>query len=292
MSHPLADSEWSRDSTLAALKRLIDIVATLRSPDDGCPWDLAQTPQTLIPYVIEEAYEVVDAIRQGEPEAIADELGDLLLQVVLQAQIASESQQFNLQDVAEAIANKLIRRHPHVFGDVDVENVDEVHANWERIKASEDQGKSVSVSAGDSDLQAPPLLSPRLERYARSLPPLMAGLKISRKAAGVGFEWDSVDGVWEKFHEELDEFRDAIAHESRERQTSELGDVLFTLINIARWHGLDPSEALQETNWRFIQRFAQVETVAGRSLTNYSLEELEAFWQQAKAKLNSQQSPS
>ncbi len=286
MSYPVADSKGSVDPTLAALQHLIDVVARLRSPEGGCPWDLAQTPQTLMSYVIEEAYEVVDAIRQGEPGAIADELGDLLLQVVLQAQIAGELQQFTLQDVAAAIATKLIRRHPHVFGDVQVESVDQVHSNWERIKAEEEQSNTSPDNR--PDCQTSPQLSPRLQRYARSLPPLMAGLKISRKAAEVGFEWDSVDGVWEKFDEELREFHQAIAHESRERQSSELGDVLFTLINIARWHGLDPSEALQETNRRFIQRFAHVEAAAERSLSDYSPTELEAFWQNAKAHLNSQ----
>jgi XTP/dITP diphosphohydrolase len=137
MSTPPASNSFE-SAILSALQRLIAVVAQLRSPDGGCPWDLAQTPETLIPYVIEEAYEVVDAIRQGNPKAIADELGDLLLQVVLQAQIASESGQFDLKDVAEGITEKLIRRHPHVFGDVEVQSVEEVHQNWEQIKATEE----------------------------------------------------------------------------------------------------------------------------------------------------------
>lgn len=264
--------------TLAALQRLIEVVAQLRSPQGGCPWDLAQTPQTLTPYVIEEAYEVVDAIRQGDPEAIADELGDLLLQVVLQTQIASESSQFDLKTVAEKISEKLIRRHPHVFGDVQVNDMQEVHQNWEQIKAHEEAAKSETTQ---DTLQ----LTPRLNRYARSLPPLMAGMKISKKAATAGFEWDSVEGVWEKFEEELQEFRVAIAQESKAEQQAELGDILFTLINLARWYGLDPAEALQDTNHRFVSRFAQVEAAADRPLSEYSLEELETFWQQAKARL-------
>ncbi|MBE9177217.1 nucleoside triphosphate pyrophosphohydrolase [Oculatella sp. LEGE 06141] len=276
MASPASQSP-DRASTLAALQRLIEVVAQLRSPEGGCPWDLAQTPESLMPYVIEEAYEVVDAIRQGNSSAIADELGDLLLQVVLHAQIASESGQFTLETVADHISEKLIRRHPHVFGDINVENVDEVRQNWEQIKAVEEAEKT--------DDQR---LSPRLSRYARSLPPLMAGMKISQKAAAVGFEWDSIEGVWEKFHEELAEFHHAIAEESKARQQAELGDVLFTLINIARWHDLDPSEALQETNRRFIQRFTQVEEAIDRPLSSYSLEELEAFWQQAKARLAGQ----
>jgi len=259
---------------LNALQRLIEVVAQLRSPNGGCPWDLAQTPETLIPYVIEEAYEVVDAIRQGNQEAIADELGDLLLQVVLQAQIASEAGNFDLKDVAEGITQKLIRRHPHVFGDVEVQSVEEVHQNWEQIKAAEEHSPS-----------EPQRLTPRLSRYARSLPPLMAGMKISQKAAAAGFEWENIDGVWQKFHEELAEFQQAIASESKANQQAELGDLLFTLINLARWHDLDPAEALQGTNQRFIQRFAQVEAACDRPLSTYTLDELEALWQRAKANL-------
>ena len=269
----------TRQPTLEALQRLIEVVATLRSPDGGCPWDLAQTPETLMPYVLEEAYEVVDAIRQGEPEAIADELGDLLLQVVLQAQIASEAAQFDLATVADNIAEKLIRRHPHVFGEVTVSSVTEVHQNWEQIKAAEEAAKS--------QVQ---FLSPRLSRYGRSLPPITAALKISQKAAAVGFEWETVEGVWEKFQEELDELKQAIDEDTQARQQEELGDLLFTIVNLARWYGLDPDAALQGTNQRFIQRFSQVEAMSeGRSLSDYSLEELELFWQQAKAKLGKRQ---
>jgi XTP/dITP diphosphohydrolase len=262
-------------SILEALQQLIDVVAQLRSPDGGCPWDLAQTPETLIPYVIEEAYEVVDAIRSGDKDAIAEELGDLLLQVVLQAQIASETSQFTLKDVAHSITQKLIRRHPHVFGDVEVRDAEEVHKNWEQIKAAE---------KGETPAQAQ-LLSRKLTRYARTLPPLMAGMKISQKAAAAGFEWENVEGVWEKFNEELAEFQQAIAHKDRAEQQAELGDLLFTLINIARWYDLDPSEALQGTNQRFIQRLSQMEAVADRPLSDYTLDELEALWQQAKARL-------
>lgn len=260
---------------LAALQRLVEVVAQLRHPETGCPWDLQQTPQSLIPYVIEEAYEVVDAIQGGDQAAIAEELGDLLLQVVLHAQIARDNQNFDLSVVANGIADKLIRRHPHVFGDGQAATADEVHRNWEQIKAAE---KGISHD--------PTVLSPKLHKYRRSLPPLMAATKISQKAAKAGLEWDSVDGVWDKFHEELEEFRTAIAQEPKANQTAELGDLLFTLVNIARWHDLDPSEALQGTNHRFIQRFEQVEQVADKSLESYSLEELEALWQRAKAHLS------
>ncbi len=260
--------------TLAAVQELIDIVAKLRSPDGGCPWDLAQTPQTLTPYVIEEAYEVVDAINSEDPQAVAEELGDLLLQVVLQAQIASEDKQFSLLEVAQGISQKLIRRHPHVFGDVSVQNVDEVRQNWEQIKAAE-KGESLETQK----------LSHQLSRYQRQLPPLMATMKISQKAATVGFEWENIDQVWAKFNEELTEFKQALAHETPERQQAELGDVLFSVLQLARWYNLDPSDALQGTNQRFIQRLQKIEEFADRPLSDYSLDELEALWQQAKAQL-------
>jgi XTP/dITP diphosphohydrolase len=262
---------------LEALQRLINVVAQLRSPDGGCPWDLAQTPQSLIPYIIEEAYEVVDAIKQENPEAITEELGDLLLQVVLQAQIASDQGQFTLTEVAQGITEKLIRRHPHVFDTVTVKNVEEVRQNWETIKATE---------KGENPEEAQ-LLSRKLSRYARSLPPLMAGMKISQKAAAAGFEWENVEGVWGKFQEELTEFQESLQTEDKAHQESELGDLLFTVINIARWYGLDPSEALQGTNQRFIQRLSKMETFAERPLTDYTLDELEILWQQAKAQLKS-----
>ena len=261
--------------TLDALQHLIEVVAKLRSPDGGCPWDLAQTRETLTPYVIEEAYEVVDAIRTGDHDAIAEELGDLLLQVVLQSQVASDEGQFDLSLVAQKISEKLIRRHPHVFADVTVENLDEIHRNWEQIKAAE-KGQEFAETQR---------LTYQLKRYARSLPPLMAGMKISQKAAAAGFEWDTIDDVWAKFQEELAEFQHALAHESKAAQQAELGDVFFTLINLARWHDLDPSEAVQGTNQRFIQRLMQIEAVIDRPLADYSLEELEQFWQQAKANL-------
>ena len=265
----------SQASALEALQQLIDVVAQLRSPSGGCPWDLAQTPQTLTPYVIEEAYEVVNAIRSGDKNAIAEELGDLLLQVVLQAQIAGEAGDFTLTEVAQAITEKLIRRHPHVFGDVQVQDAEEVHKNWEQIKAAE-KGETASEAQ---------LLSRKLMRYARTLPPLMAGKKISQKAAAAGFEWEDVEGVWAKFREELAEFQQAIEQKDKAEQEAELGDLLFTLINIARWYKLDPSDALQGTNQRFIQRLAKMEAIADRPLSDYGLEQLETLWQQAKAQL-------
>jgi len=222
---------------LGALNHLITVVARLRDPESGCPWDLAQTPETLIPYVIEEAYEVVAAIKSGDKTAIAEELGDLLLQVVLQAQIASDEGNFSLEEVARGITDKLIRRHPHVFGELSLENPEQA-------------------------------------------------MKISRQAARVGFEWENIAGVWEKFGEELAEWQESLESSDKEHQQAELGDLLFTIVNLARWYNLDPSIALQETNLRFIQRFSLVESVAEKPLHDYTLEELTVFWQQAKAKLS------
>ena len=269
------NNQQTYETILEAIQHLIEVVAQLRSPEGGCPWDLAQTPQSLIPYVIEEAYEVVDAIKTENPEAIAEELGDLLLQVVLQAQIASDYGHFSLKEVAAGIAQKLIRRHPHVFGDLDLEDAEEVRQNWEKIKAEE---------KGETPQEAQ-LISRKLHRYARTLPPLMAGSKISHRAAAAGFEWENIEGVWDKFQEELTEFQEALATEDKVHQQEELGDLLFTLINIARWYELDPSDALYSTNKRFIQRLSLMETFAERPLSDYNLDELEQLWQRAKAKI-------
>ena len=263
------------EAVLRSLKRLIEVVARLRSPDGGCPWDLKQTQQTLIPYIIEEAYEVADAIRGGEQKAIAEELGDLLLQVVLQAQIATESAYFTLEDIAEGITEKLIRRHPHVFGDLEVSSAEEVNQNWQQIKAAEKQQSTTEAE----------LLSTKLRHYAGHLPALIAAMKISKKAAGAGFEWKNSDGVWEKFAEELDEFKEALATENKQHQQEELGDLLFTIVNVARWYDLDPSEALQETNRKFVSRLAIMEEVASRPLEEYEIDELEDLWQKAKRQL-------
>ncbi|ELS04796.1 MazG family protein [Xenococcus sp. PCC 7305] len=271
-------SSTAYNSILNSLQTLIAVVAQLRDPEAGCPWDLEQTPQTLVPYIIEEAYEVVDAIATGDQNAIAEELGDLLLQVVLQSQIAGEAGDFTLEEVAVSITKKLIRRHPHVFGDVQINSSEEVNQNWEKIKA-EEKGQSLAEAQ---------LLSNKLRRYARSLPPLMAGMKISKKAAKAGFEWENAEGVWDKFREELGEFQEALTTEDKEHQEAELGDLLFTIINIARWYDLDPFAGLQGTNSRFIQRLAMMEDFAEGSLSDYTIDELETLWQKAKSKLNKQ----
>lgn len=276
MPDPQKTPNQTYDTLVEALNHLIEVVARLRSPDDGCPWDLAQTPKTLIPYVIEEAYEVVYAIKSEDNQAIAEELGDLLLQVILQAQIASDEGHFSLKEVTQGITQKLIRRHPHIFGDVEVADQEEVRQNWEKIKAQE-KGETPEMTQ---------LLSRKLSRYNRTLPPLMASDKISVKAASAGFEWETADGVWEKFTEELEEFKQALEAEDKVDQEAELGNLLFILVNIARWYGLNPSDALQKTNERFIQRLSTIETCAERPLADHALNKLVTLWQQAKIHLN------
>ena len=259
---------------LSELQRLMEVMAQLRDPESGCPWDLKQTPETLTPYVLEEAYEVVDAIQHGDKKDIEEELGDLLLQVIFQAQLFQEQGDFDLGDVVKGISDKLIRRHPHIFADGKADTPEEVNANWDAIKVAE-----------KADTEDPNKLTPKFKRYARSMAPMAGAMKISRKAAKAGFEWESLAEVWEKVEEEIHELKEAIAHESQAEQEGELGDVFFSLIQIARWQGLDPAAALQGTNRRFIDRFEQVEAQADKALSDYSIEELEAFWQRAKRQI-------
>lgn len=279
MSTPLNTEVASTEQTqiLSELQRLIAVIAQLRDPISGCPWDLEQTPQSLTPYVVEEAYEVVDAVRHGTKQDIEEELGDLLLQVVLQAQIFKEQGDFNLGDIAKGIADKMIRRHPHVFGEGTADTPEAVNANWDKIKAQEKARKSGSPVSHH--------LSPKLKGYAQSMPPLDGAMKISRKAAKAGFEWDNIEDVWAKVDEEIAELKQALACESKAAQASELGDVFFSLVQIARWHHLNPAEALQGTSRRFVQRFEQVEAQAQKPIEEYSALELNAFWNAAKQKI-------
>ncbi|WP_299485366.1 nucleoside triphosphate pyrophosphohydrolase [Acaryochloris sp. IP29b_bin.137] len=258
-----------------AVQQLVEVVAKLRSPDGGCPWDLEQTPQSLTPYIIEEAYETIDAIQSGRAEAMTEELGDLLLQVVLQAQIASEQDLFSLEEIAQGITKKLIRRHPHVFADVEANSVEEVRANWEDIKAAE-KGEATGKTQA---------LSAKMQRYTRSLPPLMAGLKLSEKAAAAGLEWQDLNDVWTKFYEELAEFQESLLQSDTEHQLSELGDLFFTLVNVARWCQLDPTAALRSTNKKLIDRISTIEAQTTKPLAEHTFEELEALWQAAKQQL-------
>ena len=264
-----------------ALQRLIEVVAQLRDPTTGCPWDLEQTHASLVPYVLEEAHEVADAVRHGDDNHLREELGDLLLQVVLHAQIAGEEQRFDLDAIADGISEKLIRRHPHVFGDAEASSSDDVRRSWDAIKRQE-QAEALAGATSP--------LSDQLRTKVRGLPALAGAMTISKKAAKAGFEWDDMDGVWEKVHEELDELKEAVANGNRGHAQEELGDLLFTLVNVARWCGIGPEEGLAGTNQRFLDRFSRVEAALGGDLQGRSIHELEVLWKQAKAAIRAEQS--
>ncbi len=255
----------------AALTRLLKTIAALRA---GCPWDQEQTPESLCPYLLEEAAEVVAAIESGNQDEILEELGDLLLQIVLQAQIFSESEQFDFAAICERLTEKMIYRHPHVFGSVAVSSSAEVISNWEHLKTQEKPVQTVTA---------------KLRQLPKNLSALSTAHKISRKVAQVGFEWSDLSGVLAKVKEEIAELEGAIAQESPLRQSEELGDVLFSLVNVARWQKIDSETALRETNRRFLNRFALVEALAERPLETYSIVELEQFWQTAKQQLKTQE---
>jgi len=251
-------------ATGGAFEAFMRMIAVLRSPE-GCPWDRVQTHETLAPHLIEEAYEAVSAIESREPGAIADELGDVLLQVALHAQIASESGEFTIDDVIASIDTKIRRRHPHVFADTVAETPAEVTRNWDAIKREE---KPATGALGE---------------VPRALPALMLAQKISRRAAGAGFEWDDIDGVWEKVHEEIGEIRET--QPGSQEAADEIGDLLFTVVNVARHMGIDAEAALRTTCARFVRRFEHMESAMardGRSAGELDLAGWEELWQEAK----------
>jgi XTP/dITP diphosphohydrolase len=264
---------------------LLAVVDRLRDPEHGCPWDLEQTHRSLIPYVLEEAHEVADAIRHGNDAHLAEELGDLLLQVVLHARIASESGRFDFAAVARGISAKLVRRHPHVFGTAEARDSAAVRLHWEAIKLREQAGADPEAPAFPV---GPSPLSDRLAGKVRGMPALAGAMTISRKAAAAGFEWDAIDGVWAKVEEELGELQEAVASGDRGHAQEELGDLLFTLVNVARWGDLDPEEGLAGTNRRFLDRFRRVEAALGGDLGGRSIGELERHWRAAKAAIRAE----
>ncbi len=243
-------------------------MALLRDPQRGCPWDREQTLESLKSYLVEETYETLDAIDGGNPAEICGELGDVLLQIVFQSQIAREAGWFDFHDVADAIARKLVRRHPHVFAEASANTPDDVLVLWEASKRREGNGL--------------------LEGVPRHLPALQRAQRMTRKAARVGFDWPDAAGILDKIAEEATELTQA---ESREEQEHELGDLLFAVANLARHLDIDPEEALQKTNRRFQTRFAHIErslSEAGRELGTVPLEELDALWEEAKERERSQ----
>lgn len=275
--------------TRYTLDDLIAIMAQLRNPQGGCPWDLKQDFKSISPYTIEEAYEVVDAIDRGDKNDLCEELGDLLFQVVYHAQMASEEEAFVFDDVVQAISEKLVRRHPHVFGDDDLKSDVEIKVMWDRIKRQEKSAKERSEQAKASILDDIPVCLPALTR----------AVKLQNKAAKVGFDWPDASFVFDKIEEELLEVREAYSQAQQEREeqelsprsqeklTEEIGDLMFVITNLARHMKIDPEHAARGANNKFCSRFSYIEQEllnSGRSLDEASLEEMDALWDEAKTK--------
>ncbi|WP_299148449.1 nucleoside triphosphate pyrophosphohydrolase [uncultured Dokdonia sp.] len=253
----------TRETQLQAFDRLLTIMDELRV---GCPWDKKQTMESLRHLTIEETYELGDAILDNDLEEVKKELGDLLLHIVFYAKIGSETQDFDIADVANSISEKLISRHPHIYGDVDVANADEVATNWEKLKLKEGK-KSV------------------LEGVPRSLPALVKASRIQDKVSGVGFDWEEPQQVFEKVQEELEELQHEVNENNQEKIEAEFGDVLFSMINYARFLKVDPESALERTNKKFIKRFQYLEGKAkelNKDLSDMTLKEMDIFWEEAK----------
>ncbi|MBN2789173.1 MAG: nucleoside triphosphate pyrophosphohydrolase [Candidatus Delongbacteria bacterium] len=252
------------------IKKLINIVAKLRDKKNGCPWDIKQTPDTLRKYILEEAYEVIEAIEDDNKEELKKELGDLLLQIVLQSQIASENNDFNIEDVAESISEKLIRRHPHIFGERENDlSAEQVKLNWELIKKDKEGKKRI------------------LDGVPRSYNALLRSLRIQEKVASVGFEWDNPVDIIEKIKEEMGELEEGIQNNDTANIEEEIGDVLFVMVNLAKKLKVNPEDALQKANNKFISRFNYIEEKVednGEKMRDKSLEELDFFWDEAKSK--------
>ena len=259
---------------------LVEVQARLRAPG-GCPWDREQTHASLKTYLIEEAYEVLDAIEKGAPEELQEELGDLLLQVLFHADLALEAGHFDISDVVIGIRDKMIRRHPHVFGDVKVKSSNDVLRNWAQLKAEE---KLAKANKGET---LKPIAPSVLDGIPRSLPALLEAYQLTRRASHVGFDWECVDGIFEKLIEETAELREALEDSDRRNAEEEIGDVLFVAVNLARFLGFDPEVALKHSNLKFKSRFHDMENEAVRSgerLAQLSKEELEILWEAAKAR--------
>jgi tetrapyrrole methylase family protein/MazG family protein len=254
-----------------AMKKLVDLMARLRGPD-GCPWDLKQTTESLKPFLIEETYEVIDALDDGDPYKVKEELGDLLFQIVFHARLAEEQGAFSLDDVIEANVEKMIRRHPHVFGDQKLATDKEVIANWEEIKKKE-KGHTQRTSI--------------LEGVPSSMPALSRAHRLQERAARVGFDWKRLDEALPKLDEEIAEFKESLKTESAAKIEEELGDIFFMLVNLSRFLNVDPEQALRKTIGKFIRRFRFIEeraADAGRPLDDLSLDEMENLWQEAKGR--------
>ena len=265
------------------IERLVEIMARLRDPDRGCPWDVQQTFATIVPYTIEEAYEVADAIERGDLDDLRDELGDLLLQVVFHARMAEEAGAFGFGDVVLAINEKLVRRHPHVFGDLEGADPQAVKRLWAAIKAQEKQARLARRTAQGLPPEPP---AGALDGVPAALPALGRAVKLQERAARVGFDWPDARQVLDKIEEEVTELRAELEAGDAARLADEVGDLLFAVANLARHAGVDPETALAGTNGKFTRRFAHIEARladGGRGPHEASLEEMEALWQEAKA---------
>jgi tetrapyrrole methylase family protein/MazG family protein len=270
----LSPGEW--------FEKLVAVQARLRAPN-GCPWDREQTHQTLRTYLIEEAYEVLEALESGNDEKFAEEMGDLLLQIVFHSQIAREEGRFSVADVIREIHDKMIRRHPHVFGETRAKDCAEVLRNWEQIKAEE---RRSNAGRGDSKASATVAKEPSLlDGVSRALPATLEGLQLTRKAARIGFDWEDASGVIEKMEEETEELKKALKTEDQREIEEELGDLLFAAVNLARFLNVDPEIALKKANAKFSGRFRAMEKMAratGREFKDLPREKMEAFWNAAK----------
>ena len=250
------------------LERLINIVATLRS-ENGCQWDREQTHVSLRPNMLEEAYEAVDAIDDNNMENLREELGDVLLQVVLHAQIAKDEGDFDIEDVAKELSDKLVHRHPHVFGDTKVSSTDEILSNWDKLKKEEKTDRK-SV----------------LDGVSKSQSALMAAQKISKKVVKVGFEWPSIESLKECIKSEYKEFEEAVKSGNKDNMEDEMGDIFFATVNFARWYKIDAEQALLRSNKKFTKRFLKMEELATKPLEEYSFEEFDKLWKQAKIEID------
>jgi tetrapyrrole methylase family protein / MazG family protein len=274
------DSERRRKRVGKLFEDLVAVQARLRAPG-GCPWDREQTHATLRTYLIEEAYEVLDAIEKGNAREVAEELGDLLLQILFHADLAREARAFDISDVILGIHGKMIRRHPHVFGNVKAETAGEVLKNWAKLKAIEKQSRA---GAGESAQVASPSI---LEGVPRNLPAVLEAYQMTRRAAQVGFDWKQVEGIFEKLNEETAELREALATSDSRAAEEEVGDILFSVVNLARFLKVDPEVALKYSNLKFKVRFQEMEgqvARSGRQLSQLSDEELDELWVGAKTK--------
>jgi len=266
------------------INRLLEIMKSLRTPDTGCPWDLEQNFKTIAPYTIEEAFEVVDAIERGDMVDLKEELGDLLLQVVFHSRLAEEASYFSFPDVVDAICTKLIRRHPHVFGDTKDLTPDEVKSLWNIIKTEEKAEKlQARLSAGIAESTKRPSL---LDGVPDVLPSLTRASKLQAKASQVGFDWNDASLVLEKIKEEITEVEDAMRDGGRDHIAEEIGDLLFAVVNLARHHAIDPEQSLRSTNSKFMRRFKYIEDELeklGKSPNMSNLTEMDRLWNEARS---------